>query len=228
MDETLGRFAGNVVFYAVMIFAVLGVLGMFGVSVASFAAVLASAGFAIGLAFQGSLSNFAAGVLLLVLRPFKVGDLIEAAGVTATVFEIDLFTTTLDTPDNRRVIVPNSAVLNGNIENSSWHDVRRVEVAVGVAYEADLQQTRQALQAAADSLADFVVTGEGRGTWILLNELGDSSVNWRVRLWTRSTDYWSVREQLTAAVKQSLDQHGIAIPFPQLDVHWSGAGSAGL
>ncbi len=222
VDETLGRFVSKIIFWSVMIFAMLGVLGMFGVSVASFAAVLASVGFAVGLAFQGSLSNFAAGVLLLVLRPFKVGDVIETSGITATVNEIDLFTTTLDTPDNRRVTVPNSSVLSGNIENFSWHSERRAEVVVGVDYTADLRRTRQALQAAADALSELTVPGEGRGTQIVLASLGDSAVIWKVRLWTRTGDYWTVQERLAEAVKQSLDQQQIGIPFPQLDVHLRG------
>ena len=219
VDETLGRFMSRLVFYAIMVFALLGVLGMFGVSVTSFAAVIAAAGFAIGLAFQGTLSNFAAGILLLVFRPYKVGDVISAAGITAKVFEIDLFTTKFDTPDNRRFIVPNSAIASGTIENISFHQQRRIEVAVGVDYSASLDQTRDVLTAAAESLNEFVIEGEGRGFQIVMGDLGASAVDWKVRFWTKAEDFWPVKEKLTAAVKDHLDQAGIGIPFPQMDVH---------
>jgi len=219
IDETLGKFLAKLVFYAVMIFAVLGVLGKFGISVASFAAVLAAAGFAIGLAFQGSLSNFAAGIMLLVFRPFKVGHVVTIAGVTAKVDEIELFTSSLDTFDNRRFIVPNSEIFGATIENISYHPERRVDVNVGVEYAADLDKTREVLGQACESLSDKMIQGENRGYQIYLLELGDSSVNWVVRFWTRAEDYWPVREQLTRAVKMHLDEAGLGIPFPQMDVH---------
>jgi small conductance mechanosensitive channel len=219
VDETLGRFVGKMVFYLVMICALLGVLQYFGIGVASFAAVLAAAGFAVGLAFQGTLSNFAAGVMLLVFRPFKVGDVINAAGVTAKVYEIDLFHTVFDTPDNRRIIVPNSEVGGGTIENISHHAERRVDVSVGVDYAASLDRTREVLTAAAEALEDKMVAGDGRGFQIVLGDLGDSAVTWTVRFWTKAEDFWSVKEQLTYAVKTKLDEAGIGIPFPQLDVH---------
>lgn len=226
VDQTLGSFVKKLVFYLVMVFALVGVLGMFGVSVASFAAVLASVGFAIGLAFQGSLSHFAAGVLLLVFRPFKIGDVVSVSGITAKVNEIDLFSTTFDTFDNRRITIPNGTILKDNIENQSWHSVRRVDVHVGVDYSATLDETRKVLSAAAESLAEQTIQGEGRGYQIVLNELADSSVNWTIRLWVRTADYWSVQEQLTAATKEHLDQRGIGIPFPQLDVHLDAPPSA--
>lgn len=219
VDETLGKFVGKLIFYTIMVSSILGVLQYVGIGIASFAAVIAAAGFAVGLAFQGTLSNFSAGVMLLVFRPFRVGDVINAAGITAKVDEIDLFTTTFDTPDNRRIIVPNSAIASGTIENISHHDERRVDVAVGVDYSADLQTTRDTLQRAADSLASFLIEGEGRGTQIVLGDLGDSAVNWTVRFWAKAEDYWAVKEQLTTAVKDQLDAAGIGIPFPQMDVH---------
>lgn len=222
VDETLGRFTGKLIFNALMIFTLLGVLGMFGVSVASFAAVIAAAGFAIGMAFQGTLSNFSAGILLLVFRPFKVGDVVSAGGVTGKVDEIDLFTTTFNTVDNRRIIVPNSSISGGTIENITFHKERRVDVNVGVDYGADLNETRAALSSAAESLREKLVDGEGRGYQVYLLDLGDSSVNWVVRFWTTSDDFWAVKENLTAAVKSELDSVGIGIPFPQLDVHLDG------
>ncbi|HAN98948.1 MAG TPA: mechanosensitive ion channel protein [Planctomycetaceae bacterium] len=222
VDETLGRFAARLVFYGVMIGTILGVLGMFGIDVASFAAVIAAAGFAIGLAFQGTLSNFASGVLLLVFRPFKVGDMVSAAGVMGKVHEIDLFVTTFDTPDNRRIIVPNSSVTGGTIENVTHHVHRRVEVAVGVRYDASLDATRAALTEAAESMMPKMIRGEGRGYQVVLVQLGASSVDWMVRLWTHRDDFFAVKDGLTAAVKNHLDEAGIGIPFPQLDVHIDG------
>lgn len=219
VDMTLGRFVGKLVFYAIMIFAALGVLGKFGVSVASFAAVIAAAGFAIGLAFQGTLSNFSSGILLLVFRPYKVGDVINAAGITAKVSEIELFNTVLDTFDNRRIIVPNNKIASDTIENITFHGERRVDVPVGVDYGADLEKTRDVLTAAAESLGDQVVQGEGRGHTVLLDGLGDSAVNWKVMAWAKSADFLAVKQALTAAVKNHLDAAGIGIPFPQMDVH---------
>lgn len=219
VDETLGRFTGKLVFYSIMLFTILGVLGMFGVSVTSFAAVIGAAGFAVGLAFQGTLSNFSAGVLLLVFRPFKVGDVISAGGVSAKVDEIDLFVTTLNTPDNRRFIVPNGQITGSTIENVSFHSERRVDLTIGVDYAACLDQTRRVLGEAVECQREKMVEGEGREFQIVLSDLGDSAVVWTVRFWTHRDDYWSVREQLLADVKNGLDQAGIGIPFPQMDVH---------
>lgn len=218
VDETLGRFVAKLVFYVIMIGALLGALQYVGIGVASFAAVIAAAGFAVGLAFQGTLSNFSAGVMLLVFRPFKVGDVINAAGITAKVHEIDLFTTTFDTPDNRRYIVPNSSVFGGTIEVITFHDDRRVDVNVGVDYSASIDQTREVLSKAVESVGGYL-EGEGRGYQIYLLDLGDSSVNWVIRTWYPKDDYWGKREEITRAAKVHLDEAGIGIPFPQMDIH---------
>ncbi|EMI44880.1 MscS Mechanosensitive ion channel [Rhodopirellula sp. SWK7] len=219
VDETLGKFVGKMVFYLIMFGVVGAVLSKLGAPLGGLAAMLAAAGFAVGLAFQGTLSNFAAGVLMLVFRPFKVGDVVTAASVTGKVNEIDLFTTTLDTPDNRRIIVPNSSIASGTIENMTHHAHRRVEICVGVDYAADLQTTREALQQAVDNLAAKTIPGEGRGSAIVLAGLGDSAVNWKVRMWVSASDYWPVNELLLAEVKTQLDAAEISIPFPQMDVH---------
>ena len=225
VDETLGRFVGNMVYYAIMISALIAVMGYFGLEVTSFAAILASAGFAVGMAFQGTLSNFSAGIMLLVFRPFKVGDVINAAGVTARVNEIDLFTTTLDTPDNRRIIVPNTAITAGTIENISHHSERRVDVTVGCDYGADLQQTRTVLESAVESVRDRMLTADNRGYQVVLGDLGDSAVTWTVRVWTQADEFWGVKETLTAAVKDRLDEAGIGIPYPQVEIHLAGGQS---
>jgi len=219
IDLTLSRFFGKLVYYLILIVGVMLALSMFGVEVTSFAAILAAAGFAVGMALSGTLSNFASGAMLLIFRPFKVGDVVNAAGITAKVNEIELFTTTFNTPDNRRIIVPNSAIYGGTIENITFHSERRVDVNVGIAYDADIDQTRTVLSKAAESLGDKMIQGEGRGYQIYLLELGASSVNWVVRFWAKTDDFWAVKEQLTRAVKMHLDEANITIPFPQMDVH---------
>jgi small conductance mechanosensitive channel len=219
IDVTLARFFGKLVYYLILIVGGMFALGKFGIEVTSFAAILAAVGFAVGMALSGTLGNFAAGAMLLIFRPFKVGDVVNAAGITAKVNEIELFTTTFDTPDNRRIIVPNSAIYGGTIENITFHPERRCDVNVGCDYSADLDQTREVLCKAAESLDELMVKGEGRGYQVYLLDLGDSSVNWVVRFWTTGADFWGAKEKLTRAVKQHLDEAGIGIPFPQMDVH---------
>ena len=218
-DKTLGKFVGKLVFYSIVCVAGLSILQTAGIPSASFAAVIAATGFAVGLAFQGTLSNFASGVLLLVFRPFKVGDVVNAAGVTGKVDAIDLFTTTFDTPDNRRLIIPNSSIAGSTIENISFHDHRRVEIVVGVGYGASISKTRQVLSSCAESLSDLMVTGEGRGYQIVLDSLGASSVDWKVRFWTKKDDFFPVQEALTSEIKTQLDEFGIDIPYPQMELH---------
>jgi small conductance mechanosensitive channel len=216
LDPTLAQFFGSLARYAVLVLGGLAVLSLFGISVASFAAILAAVGFAIGLALQGTLSHFASGVMLLLFRPFKVGDVITTASVTGKVEAIGLFTTNLDTADNRRLIVPNGEISGKLIENITYHDTRRVDVAVGTDYSADLAETRAVLEAAAASV-------EGRidmpAPQVYLSQLGGSSIDWSVRVWAKTSDFWAVRERLTNDVKYALDARGIGIPFPQMDVH---------
>ncbi|QEG02699.1 Small-conductance mechanosensitive channel [Stieleria maiorica] len=228
IDETFGRFVGTAIFYSVMLSLIAAVASKLGAPLGGMAAILAAAGFAIGLAFQGTLSNFAAGVLMIVFRPFKVGDVVNIAGVSGKVNEIDLFTTTLDTPDNRRLIIPNSSISGSTIENISFHAHRRVEVIVGVNYDADTDATRQALHAAADAFLQDAIHGEGRGTAVILSNLGDSAVEWKVRMWVKSADYWRMTESLTVEIKRQLDRAGIGIPYPQLDVHLNRVDAAEL
>ncbi len=220
VDETLGKFAGRLVFYGILTIGSLGILSKAGISVAGAAAVLTAAGFAIGLAFQGTLSNFASGVLLLVFRPFKVGDTVIVGGVNGKVNEIDLFTTTLDTPDNRRLILPNSSISGTTIENSTFHQHRRVDVVVGVAYRADIEQTRAVLIEAVESLSEMMIPGPDRGYTVALTNLGPSSVDWAVRFWTPKATFGDAKERLLIAIKQRLDANGIQIPFPQLQLHF--------
>ena len=216
IDPTLTKFFAKMTRWLILIIAGLFCLERFGIRTASFAVVLGAAGLAIGLAFQGTLSNFAAGVMLLIFRPFKVGDVVNVSGEMGKVDEIELFTTTLDTPDNRRIILPNSSVFGATIENVTHHAVRRVDVAVGVDYAADVDQTREVLAHAAASVPGRDPEQEPQ---VVLTDLGDSSVNWQVRVWARTEDYWAVREATTRAIKLALDEASISIPFPQMDIH---------
>ena len=215
-DATLTKFFSSLAYTAVMLFSILAALSVFGVETTSFAAVIAAAGLAIGLAFQGTLSNFSAGVMLLVFRPFGVGDYVIAGGTAGTVEQIGLFTSSFDTPDKRRIIVPNSAIVSGTIENVSFHDTRRVDVSVGTDYGASVDQTRDALLRAATSLETAL---EDPAPAVVLGGLGDSAVDWTVRVWVKSADFWPTKDALTRAVKLELDHAGIGIPFPQMDVH---------
>lgn len=216
VDVTLGKFLGKMVKNCLMLFVGLGVLGFFGVDVTSFAAIIAAGGFAVGMALQGTLSNFAAGVMLLVFRPFKVTDYIKVGGIEGTVEEIDLFTTRLNSLDNRHLIVPNSEVFGSTIENCTANDVRRVDVNVGVEYTADLRHTRQVLTKAISVIPGGMTQPEPE---VYLVDLGDSAVNWQLRVWCRPVNYWDVRQRVTTAAKDSLDAANIGIPFPQMDLH---------
>ena len=219
LDLTLGKFFAKMVRWVILLLVVLACLGAFGVETTSFAAVFAAAGFAVGMALQGSLSNFAAGVMLLIFRPFKVGDVVSVAGQTGKVDEIELFTTTLDTPDNRRLILPNSNVFGAVIENISYHEKRRADVNVGVEYSAQIDETRMVLLKAAMGVEGRLEQEEPK---IVLTGLGGSSVDWQVRVWCKREDFWAVKEATTRAVKLALDEAGIGIPFPQMDVHLDG------
>ncbi|MEM8484354.1 MAG: mechanosensitive ion channel domain-containing protein [Bacteroidota bacterium] len=220
VDITLTKFFSNMARYAVLVVGIIAVLARVGIETASFAAILAAAGFAIGMAFQGTLSNFSAGIMLLVFRPFKVGDLVSVGGVTGVVDEIELFTTNLNTPDNRRIIVPNGSVFGATIENMTFHDTRRVDVAVGTDYSADLDETRRVIEAACSGVQGRI---SDLGVQAYLVSLGGSSIDWEARVWCNSADYLAVKDELTKAVKNGLDAANIGIPFPQTDVHIDGA-----
>ena len=209
-------FTCNIIYAALLAFVIIAALGQLGIHTASFVAVLAAAGLAIGLALQGSLSNFAAGFLIVLFRPFRVGHFVEAGGVTGVIEDIQIFTTTMKTPDNKKVIVPNAQITGGSITNYSANDTRRVDLTIGVSYTDDLDKVRsivaEVLKANEKILADPEPT-------IAVAELGDSSVNFAVRPWVNTADYWDVYFGVTEAVKKRFDREGISIPFPQRDVH---------
>lgn len=219
VEETLARFLSNMTRYAVLIAGGVAILGTIGVETASFAALLAAVGFAIGMAMSGMLGNIAAGIMLLFFRPFKVGDVVNAGGVMGKIFEIGLFTTVFDTPDNRRIIVPNNSIFGDTIENVSHHATRRVDVVVGTDYGADIDKAREVLLAAAKSSESVLQDPEPA---VVLTGLGGSSIDWAVRVWVNSADFWAVKDRLTRDVKYALDNAEIGIPFPQMDLHIDG------
>lgn len=210
-DATLTKFIGSMSRWAIIVFAILGCLGIFGIETTSFAAVIGGASLAIGLAFQGSLSNVAAGAMLLLFRPYKVGDVISVGGTAGKVDTIDLFMTTLDTPDNRRIMVPNGQVFGSTIENITYHDKRRIDINVGVDYDASIDETRKVLLGSVKMID--VGLSEDEPVAVLTN-LGGSSVDWQLRIWAPTADYFAALEQGTRAVKLALDEAGIGIPYP--------------
>lgn len=215
-DLTLTRFFGALIRWVILGGVIIGCLGVFGIQTASFAAAIAAIGLAIGLALQGTLSNFAAGVMLLVFRPFKVGDLINAAGQLGIVDQLQLFTTDMKTLDNRKLVVPNSAIFGSVIENITAETTRRVDVPVGVAYDADIDETRQVLEQVPGKIPDALPEPPPQ---IFLKELGASSVDWVVRIWCPTDKYWDVYQAIIRETKKALDGAKLSIPFPQTDVH---------
>lgn len=218
-DATLTKFFATLARYLILVMAILAILGVFGIETTSFAAVIGAAGLAVGLAFQGTLANFSSGVMLLVFRPFKVGDVVSTAGVIGGVQAIDLFTTTFDTPDNRRIIVPNGAIFGSTIENMTHHETRRVNVDVGCDYSADIDETRRVLEAAAQNIPGAL---EEPAPSVFLSGLGGSSVDWQMRIWAHPSKYWDVYQATIRETKKALDAAKIGIPFPQMDVHVNG------
>jgi small conductance mechanosensitive channel len=216
VDPTIISFTTSLVYVALLIFVVVAALSQLGVQTTSFVAIIGAAGLAVALSLQGSLSNFAAGFLMLIFRPFTVGDYIEGAGAAGIVEETGIFKTQLKTPDNKVIFIPNAKLMDDNITNYTKKDTRRVDMTFGVGYEDDLQKVRQVLQE--------IVDGDQRilrdpAPMILVQELADSSVNFAVRAWVKTPEYWNVYFDTMENVKKRFDAEGISIPFPQRDVH---------
>jgi small conductance mechanosensitive channel len=221
VDPTLIGFVTSIMRWVLLLFVIIAALSQLGIDTTSLIALLGAAGLAIGLALQNSLSNFAAGVMLIVFRPFTRGDYVDAGGASGTVDNVSIFTTTLTTPDNKEIIVPNSAIMNGNITNFSARPTRRVDMVFGISYGDDLRQARSILEDIIRS--DARVLAEPAPV-ITVGELADSSVNFLVRPWVNAGDYWDVLWETTEAVKLRFDEAGISIPFPQVEMHVSGSG----
>lgn len=210
-DESVQSFLADLINWGLKILLVLVIMAQLGIETTSFAAVIAAAGLAIGLALQGSLANFAGGVLIMIFKPFKIGDFIQAQGESGTVREIDIFTTKLNTPDNKRVIIPNGTLSNGNITNYTEEDIRRVDLLAGVSYDADIKKTKEVLM---DILTKHPMVLKDPAPVVNVIELADSSVNFNVRPWVKNADYWTVYSDVTEQMKLELDKAGIDIPYP--------------
>ena len=216
VDKTLETFVCNLVRMVLLVIVIIAAIGQLGIQTTSFIAIFGAAGLAVGLALQGSLANFASGVLIVMFRPYKVGDFVEAAGIAGVVEQVQILTTILKTGDNKQIIVPNGQIMDSIITNYSANDQRRVDMVVGVSYDDDLDKVRSTLQELID--ADDRILDEPACT-IAVSALADSSVNFVVRPWVKTADYWGVMFDMTEAIKKRFDKEGISFPFPQQDVH---------
>ncbi len=223
IDQMLAGFFASMVKYIVLIVTVLAVLNRFGVQTASLIAVLGAAGLAIGLALQGTLSSLAAGVMIIIFRPFNVGQFVEIAGHSGTVKEVNLFTTELATPDNVQIVIPNNAVWGSSVVNYSFHATRRVDLVLGIAYDDDISKAIDTVNKVLDAESRLLKDPERQ---VVIGELADSSVNIVIRVWVNSADYWGVKFDLTRGLKEAADAAGLSIPFPQRDIHMYQAAAA--
>jgi len=219
LDETLIPFLSSLVYYAALAFVIIAVMDIVGIETASLAVVLGAAGLAIGLALQGTLSNFASGVMLMIFRPIRIGDYVELGGGSGTVFEIGIFSTKLNTPDNVRIELPNSSVYGETIKNFNANDIRRIDMVMGIGYDDDIGLAIETMRGIMK--ADRRVLEEPEMV-LAVGELADSAVNILVRPWCAREDYWALKWDLTRQFKEKLEQAGITIPFPQRDVHLFG------
>ena len=216
VDKTLETFLSNFLRMALMVVVIIAAISQVGIQTTSFIAIFGAAGLAVGLALQGSLSNFAAGVLIVLFRPYRVGDFVEAAGIAGSVEQVQILTTILKTPDNKKIIVPNSQIMDSIITNYSANDTRRVDMVFGVSYSDDLDKVHSVLKEMVEA-EDRIL--DDPACIIAVSELADSSVNFVVRPWVKTSDYWGVMFDMTEAIKKRFDQEGISFPFPQQDVH---------
>jgi small conductance mechanosensitive channel len=216
IDETLIKFSESIVYFALLLMVVLASLNALGINTTSFIAVLGAASLAIGLALQGSLANIGAAVLIIIFRPFRVGDFVDAGGAVGVVENINLFSTIMKTGDNKTIIIPNSSIVGGIITNYSQKETRRVDLTFGIGYEDDLKLAKETLIEIVN--ADERVLKDPE-PFVAVSELADSSVNFVVRVWVKSTDYWGVYFDTIEKVKLTFDEKGISIPYPQMDVH---------
>jgi small conductance mechanosensitive channel len=216
VDQTLVNFLANLTYYTLIVLVIVAAAGRLGINTTSFLTIIGAAGLAVGLALKDSLSNFAAGVMLVLFRPFAIGDVVSVAGITAKVENINIFNTHFCSPDNQLIIVPNNKIISDIITNITAKDTRRIDLVVGISYSDDMAKTREILAGLAKE--DSRVLADPEPT-VAVAELADSSVNLVFRPWVKTADYWDVRFDLTEKIKNSLDEAGISIPFPQQDVH---------
>ena len=216
VDSTLAKFLGNVVYGLLLAIVVISALGQLGISTTSAAALLGGAGVAIGLSLKDQLSSFAAGVMLIIFRPFKVGDLVDAGGVLGTVEDVKIVATVLTSPNNQQITVPNAEIWSSTITNFSARGTRRIDLAVGISYDADMRKAKD--------IAMNLITADERvleepAPWVGITELGDSAVTVTIRPWVKTGDFWQTQCDLTQSIKEAFDANDIGIPYPQLDLH---------
>ena len=216
VDKILETFVSNLAYWAMMTFVIIAAITQLGIATTSLIAIMGAAGLAVGLALQGSLANFAAGVLIVMFRPYRVGDYVEVAGIAGSVLQVQILTTVLKTGDNKQIVVPNAQIMGSIITNYSANDTRRVDMVIGVSYEDDIDKVRATIKELV--AADDRILSDPE-CLIAVAELADSSVNFNVRPWVRSSDYSGVKFDLTEAIKKRFDKEGISFPFPQQDVH---------
>ncbi|MFA5721601.1 MAG: mechanosensitive ion channel domain-containing protein [Aliarcobacter sp.] len=216
IDEILVKFLENIAYYSLITAVILAALNKLGITTTSFLAILGAAGLAVGLALKDSLGNFASGVMIIIFKPFRVGDFVTAGGVTGSVSEVGIFNSVFVTGDNQRIVVPNSSITSGSITNVNAFDTRRVDLVVGISYDDDIKKAKDLLTNLLTSHEKILVD---KGITVAVSELADSSVNFVVRAWVNTPDYWEVRFFLIENIKLVFDKEGITIPYPQQDVH---------
>jgi small conductance mechanosensitive channel len=216
VDNTISSFVSSLTYSVLWIFVILAALAQVGIQTTSFMAIIGAAGLAIGLALQGSLSNFAAGFLIILFRPFKVGDYVEAGGVSGIISNISIFTTELNSVDNKKIVVPNAQIMNGTITNYSAEETRRVDLVFGVGYESDMKKVKDILMGIIEK-HELIL--KDPAPFVRLGKLNDSSIDFTVRVWSKTSDYWDVYFDLTEQAKIEFDKNGLNIPYPQMDVH---------
>jgi len=216
IDEILVKFLENITYYSLITAVILAALNKLGITTTSFLAILGAAGLAVGLALKDSLGNFASGVMIIIFKPFRVGDFVTAGGVTGSVSEVGIFNSVFVTGDNQRIVVPNSSITSGSITNVNAFDTRRVDLVVGISYDDDIKKAKDLITNLLTSHEKILVD---KGITVAVSELADSSVNFVVRAWVNTPDYWEVRFFLIENIKLVFDKEGITIPYPQQDVH---------
>ncbi|SNR81874.1 mechanosensitive ion channel family protein [Desulfurobacterium atlanticum] len=216
VDETLVKFLETTAYIVLLVLVIIAALGTLGINTTSFAAIIGAFGLAVGFAVQSNISNIGAGILLILLKPFKKGDFVEVAGTSGTVEVLGILNTKLKTPDNVVIFVPNSSIIGGNIKNYSLEPIRRVDLTIGIGYEDDIKKAKDVLMEIISS--DERILSEPAPS-VGVAELADSSINLFIRPWVKKEDYWSVRSDLLEKIKEEFDKNGISIPYPQMDVH---------
>ncbi len=216
VDITLVQFLDNIIYYSLLVVVIIAAAGQLGINTTSFLTIVGAAGLAIGLALKDSLSNFASGVMLILFRPYKIGDFISTAGISGNVIDIAMFNTILNTPDNQKVIIPNSKITSDVITNVTANKTRRIDLVIGIGYDDDIKKAKDILETIMKEEAKVLETPAYK---IAVSELADSSVNFVVRPWVKTGDYWNVYFDLTEKIKIAFDKEGISIPYPQQDIH---------